>query len=327
MPTEPRRAPPWADDLLDLAAEEATGRLVVVVDAGEEGWIQLRDGSLSAVSAATRRPLLSRRLTAFEVMTSDQVRAAMATVRQTPGAHLLDLLIHDRLVPEAFVVGYLRNTMAEQLGAIMAGGATEVRFEPGRVPRVNPLLLSVHEVLATATAIPHTFPDDIADLVLRATTGSPPELAPIMRSVLAAADGRRRPVDVADACGLTAAETIQVINELSRKKLAELVAGTEHSSWGEAGVLSLGPPRGRRWTFRCRAPTRRRTRNRPGPPALSPTPRPRPRRQSRRHQRRRHPRSSPRSPPRRSSRTGTAGAHPLGARRSPRGVVSLEEPH
>ncbi len=244
MPTEPRRAPPWADDLLDLAAEEATGRLVVVVDAGEEGWIQLRDGSLSAVSAATRRPLLSRRLTAFEVMTSDQVRAAMATVRQTPGAHLLDLLIHDRLVPEAFVVGYLRNTMAEQLGAIMAGGATEVRFEPGRVPRVNPLLLSVHEVLATATAIPHTFPDDIADLVLRATTGSPPELAPIMRSVLAAADGRRRPVDVADACGLTAAETIQVINELSRKKLAELVAGTEHSSWGEAGVLSLGPPAG-----------------------------------------------------------------------------------
>lgn len=244
MPTEPRRAPPWADDLLDLAAEEATGRLVVVVDAGEEGWIQLRDGSLSAVSAATRRPLLSRRLTAFEVMTSDQVRAAMATVRQTPGAHLLDLLIHDRLVPEAFVVGYLRNTMAEQLGAIMAGGATEVRFEPGRVPRVNPLLLSVHEVLATATAIPHTFPDDIADLVLRATTGSPPELAPIMRSVLAAADGRRRPVDVADACGLTAAETIQVINELSRKKLAELVTGTEHSSWGEAGVLSLGPPAG-----------------------------------------------------------------------------------
>jgi len=65
-----------------------------------------------------------------------------------------------------------------------------------------------------------------------------------MRSVLAAADGRRRPVDVADACGLTAAETIQVINELSRKKLAELVTGTEHSSWGEAGVLSLGPPAG-----------------------------------------------------------------------------------
>lgn len=244
MPTEPRRAPPWADDLLDLAAEEATGRLVVVVDAGEEGWIQLRDGSLSAVSAATRRPLLSRRLTAFEVMTSDEVRAAMATVRQTPGAHLLDLLIHDRLVPEAFVVGYLRNTMAEQLGAIMAAGATEVRFEPGRVPRVNPLLLSVHEVLATATAIPHTFPDDIADLVLRAAAGPPPELVPIMRSVLAAADGRRRPVDVADACGLTAAETIQVINELSRKKLTELVAGTEHSGWGDAGVLSLGPPAG-----------------------------------------------------------------------------------
>ena len=243
MPTEPSRRPTWADDLLDLAAEEATGRLVVVTDGGEEGWIQLRDGSLSAVSAAARRPLLTRRLTAFEVMTGDDVRVLMDRVRQTPGARLLDLLIHERLVPEAFVQGYLRNTMAEQLGALLHQPVVEVHFEPGRVPRVNPMLLNVHEVLATAAAIPHTFPPDIADLIVQTTVGRQPELVPIMRSVLAAADGHRRPVDVADSCGLTAAETIQVLTELTRQRLVELVADVEHGQWGD-GILSLAPPAG-----------------------------------------------------------------------------------
>lgn len=243
VPSETSHRPRWADDLLDLAAEEATGRLVVVSESGEEGWIQLRDGSLAAVSAAARRPLLSRRLTAFEVMSAQDVRTLKDRVRQTPGARLLDLLIHERLVPETFAQGYLRNTMAEQLGALMDEKVAQVRFEPGRIQPM-PMLQSAHEVLATAVAVPHEFPPDMADRVLRGADGAHADLVPILRSVIRAADGHARPVDVADACGLTAAETLQVITDLRSRQLLEVVVDHDRESWHTVGSLSLAPPSG-----------------------------------------------------------------------------------
>ena len=73
MVTGPGPRPSWADELLDLAAQEATGRLVVLSSAGDEGWVEFRDGELVGVSAASRRPLLARRLTAFGVMAAPDV--------------------------------------------------------------------------------------------------------------------------------------------------------------------------------------------------------------------------------------------------------------
>ena len=247
MPTPSRQHPSWADDLLDLAAQEATGRVVVVSSTGEHGWLHLRDGALTGVSAATRRPLLSRRLTAFEVMSGDDVRKALDSIRQQPGVRLVDILIDQRMVPSAFIESYLRNTMAEQLGAILNSSVAEVRYEPGRVQRVSPLLMGVHEVLATAAAVPFMFPDDIRDHLMQAVAGAQGGPAPIHRSVLTASDGHRRPVDVADLCGLTAAETLQVIAELQQHSALELTADPEHDQWhGVTGdeTLSLAPATG-----------------------------------------------------------------------------------
>ncbi len=244
MPTTSRQRPEWADDLLDLAAQEATGRVVVVASSGEHGWIYLRDGSLSGVSAAIRRPLLSRRLTAFQVMSADDVRRILQAIRQEPGTRLIDVLVNQRLVPITFIESYLRNMMAEQLGAMLASGLVQVRYEPGRVQRVSPLLMSVHEVMATATAVPYTFPRDMVDQVMIASPGAHRDATPVHQAMLLASDGHRRPVDVADLCGLTAAETLQLIGELQQLHVLQLVPDTDHQQWREAtGVdtLSLAP--------------------------------------------------------------------------------------
>lgn len=209
-----RSRPPWTDELLDLAAQEATGRLVVSADAGRDAWIYLRDGLVCGVSGGARRPLLSRRLVAFGALSADRVLAELATARARPGVRLVDLLVAHGLVSDLFVETYLRNSMAEQLSIVLAAPGVEVSYQPGRVQRTGPLMIATHDVLATALVAPHEFPPDLARSLLSATGSEPGNLLTIHRTVRAASDGRQRPLEVAEACGLTTAEMIQVIADL-----------------------------------------------------------------------------------------------------------------
>lgn len=230
MVTGPSPRPSWADELLDLAAQEATGRLVVSSPDGDEGWIEFRDGELVGASAASRRPLLARRLTAFGVMADSEVSALLSALRAQPGRRLLDVLVHDRLVPPAFIAGFVRNTMAEQLGVMAAYPSPHHRFQSGPVHQSVPPQ-RVDEVLATALAVGHTFPTDLQEHALQRIADPADSLSPIFLSVLAACDGSSTAADVADQCGLTVAETRQVLTELRGHALIELVERPGVDPW------------------------------------------------------------------------------------------------
>lgn len=225
------RRPEWADELLDLVVQEATGRFVVASRAGEYAWMWLRDGQLSGVSAAARRPLLSRRLLAFRILTQDQLEKALAAIRDQPGQRLLDRVIQDRLAPLSFIDAYVRHVTAEQMASMLHTSVDDVSFEPGRVQRVSPLLLDVHDMMAAAAVTPFVIPDEIAEHVLTATHPDFPHSYAIQRAVLAASDGRHRPVEVADLCGLTAGETLQIIADLEGHGVLALAAGPQRDNW------------------------------------------------------------------------------------------------
>lgn len=231
MPKSIGQRPEWADELLDLAVQEATGRFVVASRSGEYAWMWLRDGQLSGVSAAARRPLLSRRLLAFRVLSPDRVEQALASIRTQPGQRLLDRVIQDRLAPLSFIDAYVRHVMAEQMASMLNTSVDDVSFEPGRVQRVSPLLLGVHDMMVAAANTPYVIPDEIAEHVMAASRTDFPHSYAIQRSVLAASDGRRRPVEVADECGLTAAEMLQIIADLGHHGVLELTAGPERDNW------------------------------------------------------------------------------------------------
>lgn len=230
MVTGPGPRPSWADELLDLAAQEATGRLVVLSSAGDEGWVEFRDGELVGASAASRRPLLARRLVAFGVMTESDVAALLSALRAQTGRRLIDVLVHDRLVPDAFIAGFVRNTMAEQLGVMAAFPGAQYRFRSGPVHQSVPPQRA-DEVLATALAVNHEFPQELLDHALKRADDQGTELPPVFRSVLAACDGTRPAPDVADACGLTVAETVQVLTDLRNRRLVTLVPRPAQDPW------------------------------------------------------------------------------------------------
>ena len=231
MTTAPPPLAEWTEELLDLVAQEATGRVVLSGAAGEQGWLYLRDGLVSGVSASARRPLLAHRLIAFDALPAPQVQRALAAVRQQPGMRLLDLIVSQRLVAHGFVETFLRNVMAEHVAVMLHGPGGELRLEAGRVQRSTPLLVDLHDVLTIASVVPFAFPEEIADHSMTAIAGSFAAAAAIHRSVMTASDGRRRPVDVADECGLTAGETLQVMAELQQH-----------------GALELAPPSSGTWS-------------------------------------------------------------------------------
>ena len=214
MSSPTRSRPKWTDELLDLAAQEATGRLVVSGEAGASGWLYLRDGLLCGVSGAARRPLLSRRLVAFGVLDADRVAAELIRARSRPGVRLVDLLVADRLASDLFIETYLRNSMAEQLSAMLNAPSAGVSYEPGRVQRTGPLMVATQDVLATALVAPHEFPAELTAVALSASGTDPKGLLTIHRAVRSASDGRQEPLEVAESCGLTTAEMIQVISDL-----------------------------------------------------------------------------------------------------------------
>ena len=239
MVTGPGPRPSWADELLDLAAQEATGRLVVLSSAGDEGWVEFRDGELVGVSAASRRPLLARRLTAFGVMAAPDVAALLSALRAQTGRRLIDVLVHDRLVPDAFITGFVRNTMAEQLGVMAAFPEAQHHFRSGPVHQSVPPQRA-DEVLATALAVSHTFPQELQDHALKRSDDQAAEVPPVFRSVLEACDGSRSAPDVADACGLTVAETVQVLTDLRNRRLVGLVPRPAQDPW-QVALAGEGP--------------------------------------------------------------------------------------
>lgn len=221
--TQTSATPQWVDHVLDLAAQEATGRFVVASEPSDtDGWILLRDGEIAGASGDVRRPLLGRRLVAFGLLSEQQVTQHLSVLRQQQGRRLLDLLIHEHAVPESFFTSYLRNTLAEQVGSMTAFAEPVTHFEPGPVPHA-PLRLPVHEVLTAAFGMSHSFPEQIADLAVRGVGAPPPELPVLHGAVMRSADGSRRPGEIADDCGLTVAETVQVLTDLHGRRLVQLV--------------------------------------------------------------------------------------------------------
>ncbi|MFN8125195.1 MAG: hypothetical protein U0R64_01600 [Candidatus Nanopelagicales bacterium] len=259
---------PWAEGLLDLVVQEATGRVVLSGSAGEYGWVYLRDGLLSGISAGARRPLLAQRLAAFAALPPVQIDQALAAVKRQPGLRLLDLIVAERLVPQGFVETYLRNVMAEHLAVLLHGPPAQLRLESGRVQRSAPLLLDPHEVLSLALVVPYAFPDEVAEHAMTASGNDYSAAATIHQSVLAVSDGRRRPVDVADECGLTAGETLQVIAELQQHGALELTPSGA-ATWSDP---LAGPPPPPAATPPTLPPPRAAT----PPPVAAPPPRPEP---------------------------------------------------
>lgn len=245
MSTPLTSRPAWADELLDLCAQEATGRLLVRSAEGEEGWIEIRDGSLAGASAAGRRVLLGRRLTSFGVMSAADVSQILSSLRDRRGQRLLDVVLQDRLVPEDFVADFLRNSLAEQLGAMTGYRDATHHFESTTVPHV-PVPVDPHDAVADALTGSHLFPDEMGDAAVRALSSGAADVPPVYQAVLAAADGRRRPVEIADECGLTVAEAVVALTDLRNRNLVDIVDRSLVGAWQIPGAdpVPAAPPAG-----------------------------------------------------------------------------------
>jgi hypothetical protein len=241
--SEAQQRPLWVDDLLDLASQEATGRVLIAAPIGDRAWLWLRDGLLTGLSAAMRRPLIAKRLVAFQQLSSANVTKALESIRTQPGARLLDVLLSDRLVSEEFVVDFVRRTMAEQMSSLLHSGVVDVVFEPGRTQRLSPVLMETLDIVNLGMSVHYRIPDELARVALFADATDFPDARPIDQAFLSACDGHRRPAEVGDSCGLTFSETEDLVRRLADLDVLQLLHPQSRAAeWTETRLFPAPAP-------------------------------------------------------------------------------------
>jgi hypothetical protein len=193
---------------LDLAAQEATGRLLVASPDGNYGWLWLRDGLLSGVSGPGPRPLLANRLATFELLPKSQISKIVVETRSRPSVRMLEVVAELGSVPPTFLHDFVAITAAEQLALLEAMPIDHVRFESGNVHRSGPAMLLVHEVFSQCRTLRTELSGVAADA--RFTTGrsaTGPNDA-VARTLTTYCDGSRDLRQLAYVSGLTQHESV-----------------------------------------------------------------------------------------------------------------------
>src|SRR4051794_21189925 len=210
--------------LLDLAAQSATGCLVVRDPEGDEAEVYLRDGQVYAVAVPGRRTMLGVRLMSRGALTPEALSEALEIQRtELQGWRLGELLVHlgyvDLEVVEEFVVEHLKDALADLLGWPVAAWKfrknKKTRQDVAPPTPVASLLRDLHdrattwETILAATGGP--------DAVPTLASGAPSDqvaLGPNEWALLCKVDDARTVADLAGECGFTLFEAGQVVMRL-----------------------------------------------------------------------------------------------------------------
>lgn len=211
----------YEDTLLELSAQDASGRLLLSGADGHYGWVWLRDGSVSGASGPGPRPLLANRLLTFGMMPRARIAKLIAETRARPGARLFDMIMSHQMVPSEFLMDFVAEATAEQLLHVNTMGVKGVAFENGRIQRAGPILVATHRVIDAAHQQRTEIPDLPGDALFIASDPAVSLPDPVSRAIAARSDGNRSARQLADACGLTLNETL---NHLERMLIAEDLA-------------------------------------------------------------------------------------------------------
>ncbi|MDZ7576801.1 MAG: hypothetical protein U0904_01280 [Candidatus Nanopelagicales bacterium] len=203
----------FENELLDLVAQGASGRLIISGPDGDTGWVWLRDGHVCGVSSACRTPLLAARLAAFGVLSRAQIANALSATRTSPGTRLIDVLLSKRGVPEDFLTEFATATAGEHLAVALRQGVSSTRFENGRLPQTSTLLLPAMRVLEQAARYRDAAQPRQSRL-LAVDTGAHEGLVTIQQAIVSSCVGDVDTVGIADRCGLTILEAVELVEPL-----------------------------------------------------------------------------------------------------------------
>ncbi len=249
--------------LLELAAQQATGCLVITDAAGEDALVWLRDGDIYAVSVPGRRPLLGVRLVSSGVITPEALTEALTVQRnELRGWRLGELLVHLGYVQRPVVDDFVAEQMNDQMADLLGWTVRMSRFRNGESTRQD--MTQAHEVsvlLAEGAARRSRWaailervggPETVVDLDSGAGPATQDELGPHEWAVLCKVDGNRTLIELADECGFTLFETARLIADLTEAGLVTLPlfsrpptrdpAKVEPAAEPLAKVLQLHPP-------------------------------------------------------------------------------------
>ena len=196
------------DAALDLAAQEATGRLLVGGTEGQYGWLWLRDGLLSGASGPGPRPLIANRIATFELLPQSQIGKLISETRSRPGARMIEVLIEREVVPLEFISEFVALAAAEQISHLEAMPVSQVRFEPGVVHAAGPSELTVENALTHCRSLRTELSGIAADARFATRTSSSGLSQPVARSLASFCDGSRNLAQIAYVSGLTRHEAI-----------------------------------------------------------------------------------------------------------------------
>ena len=222
--------------VLGLAAQEATGCLVIGDGAGGEGLVWFRDGQVYAVSVPGRRPLLGVRLVTAGAISPDQLNAALEMQRsQMTSARLGEVLVHLRMVNRRVVEAFVLEQQRDMLADLLAWPVHTTHFRNGARTRTDlSPFVDVADLIAQARTRQYHWTQMLAELggpdIVPIPTDFAPlaALAPSETVVLRLVDGVRTLTDIADDCGYTLFEAGDVVRGLIAAGLATTATDLLH---------------------------------------------------------------------------------------------------
>ncbi len=220
--------------LTDLGRARATGQLVLRDRAAHQASVQFAEGAIVGLQIPDHRPRIGMRLVAAGVVSPDQLATALDSQRRAvetgdssrSRARVGDLLVQAGAVTRSVVEQVARAQLADNLAGLLTWDVAETRFEPvdpDQAPRSTDDRAEVGRLLADADARRPVLlellrrmggPTAIPELVGIPTVDPHPTLGPHDWALLCKIDGKRKMVELAQACGFTMLEVAQTLDGL-----------------------------------------------------------------------------------------------------------------
>jgi len=220
--------------LTDLGRARATGQLVLRDRAAHQASVQFAEGAIVGLQIPDHRPRIGMRLVAAGVVSPDQLATALDSQRRAvetgdpsrSRARVGDLLVQAGAVTRSVVEQVARAQLADNLAGLLTWDVAETRFEPvdpDQAPRSTDDRAEVGQLLADADARRPVLlellrrmggPTAIPELVGIPTVDPHPTLGPHDWALLCKIDGKRKMVELAQACGFTMLEVAQTLDGL-----------------------------------------------------------------------------------------------------------------